>query len=363
MSDAPDGGGPVTIGRAVEFEPSVTMTEEDFFDRGLQPLTLVILQSLWFLPQGREFSPESLASWFASLGWKGANGQPMSPKLLQRELRLLREAGFISATRIRGEKGRAAGIRYTVSKRATPANSAIHFADNAPVKPQVGPQVANDHRSSLPPGGIATKPQVGPQVANDHRSSLPPGGIATKPQVGPQVANGSTPPTPPPEGEEVITSSPNPLTTPDGPSPHSGPAARAAGKNPPAEITPEHIEAAVEWLQEALHAPFELGEPTARRYAPLLAERIQAQGWELNGELAAKLCANPGGLDRPDLALKRRIQELPRRRRQAASPRPGAPRRLFPHDNPDAERIGLQSAAETSGALRDLLASLRSPVV
>ena len=234
MSDAPDGGGPVTIGRAVEFEPSVTMTEEDFFDRGLQPLTLVILQSLWFLPQGREFSPESLASWFASLGWKGANGQPMSPKLLQRELRLLREAGFISATRIRGEKGRAAGIRYTVSKRATPANSAIHFADNAPVKPQVGPQVANDHRSSLPPGGIATKPQVGPQVANDHRSSLPPGGIATKPQVGPQVANGSTPPTPPRRGRRLLPPPPTPSQPPTAPHLTAGPLrGRQARTRPP----------------------------------------------------------------------------------------------------------------------------------
>ena len=38
--------------RSIEPEPSVTVTDETFFGHGWQPLTICVLQAIWFLPQG-----------------------------------------------------------------------------------------------------------------------------------------------------------------------------------------------------------------------------------------------------------------------------------------------------------------------
>ncbi|MGW7673869.1 hypothetical protein ACWGJX_43440 [Streptomyces sp. NPDC054775] len=44
-----------TFKRASEFAPHVTVTEETFFSHGWQPLTISILQTLWFLPSDTAF--------------------------------------------------------------------------------------------------------------------------------------------------------------------------------------------------------------------------------------------------------------------------------------------------------------------
>ena len=113
-----------TYTRAVEPEPSVTVTEETFFGHGWQPLTITVLQAIWFMAQGAEFGVEELVDWFRGLGWKSANGKPLGHDAVRRELSLIRKAGYINAQRLRDEKGRAAGIQYEVSKRARgPASS------------------------------------------------------------------------------------------------------------------------------------------------------------------------------------------------------------------------------------------------
>ena len=113
-----------TYTRAVEPEPSVTVTEETFFGHGWQPLTITVLQAIWFMPQGAEFGVEELVDWFRGLGWKSANGKPLGHDAVRRELSLIRKAGYINAQRLRDEKGRAAGIQYEVSKRARPTSGA-----------------------------------------------------------------------------------------------------------------------------------------------------------------------------------------------------------------------------------------------
>ena len=103
--------------RAVEPEPSVTITDATFFGHGWQPTTIATLQAIWFMPQGMSFGVDELAAWFRQLGWKSANGKPLGVDAIRRELALIRQAGYVQAIRLRGEGGRVEGIRYEVSRR------------------------------------------------------------------------------------------------------------------------------------------------------------------------------------------------------------------------------------------------------
>ncbi|MFI8258880.1 hypothetical protein, partial [Streptomyces filamentosus] len=104
---------------ASEFAPHVTVTEQTFFGHGWQPLTLSILQSLWFLPTDADFDIPFLVDWYKRLGWKGANGKPLGAPVIRREIALIREAGYVTTARLRGESGKAVGIQYSVSQRRT----------------------------------------------------------------------------------------------------------------------------------------------------------------------------------------------------------------------------------------------------
>ncbi|MGW0960754.1 hypothetical protein ACWD4K_17330 [Streptomyces gelaticus] len=305
-----------TWARAVEPEPSVTITDETFFGHGWQPMTIAVLQAIWFLPAGEEFGVDELVGWFRALGWKSANGRPLGEDAVRRELALIRKAGYIRAYRLRGEGGQIAGMRYEISKRPKPPQEQIEVVPAASTKPQVAPCASNDrvwsktgvdkteNRRShhVPPiTGCGDSPDLADQE---------------KPQVAPCASNGGFPPVPPPE--EVDTSSPSPLTPLPELASGRDAAARAAEEAAVA-ATPEQLAAAVEFLQE-LPGPWAVGRVTAQRYAPLLVESATAQGWELDDFLAAELTKNPGGAHNPQAALKTRIRDLVRRRRTRTVP-------------------------------------------
>lgn len=306
-ADAASSGGE-TYSRSIEPEPSVTITDETFFGHGWQPLTITVLQAIWFMPQGAEFDVEDLVDWFRSLGWKSANGKPLGADAVRRELALIRQAGYIRAHRIRGEKGRVAGIHYEVSKRPRPTTDAgIRFA---------GDETENSRSHHVPPmtthGGSPhlvddAKPQVGPCASNDQAWSMPGVAEAANAQVAPCASNGAHPPHPP---EEVDTSSPYPLTS-------STSGVLSQGEEGEAEFSPEDIQAAERFLQ-TMKQPWNAGRATARKCAPPLLRVMGEQGWPSIQALSdtdrrlleRDLTKNPEGISRFSQVLPKRIADL-----------------------------------------------------
>ncbi|MFE0790398.1 hypothetical protein [Streptomyces mutabilis] len=289
-----------------EFAPHVTITEETFFGHGWQPLTIAFAQALWFLPPNQSFDVPFLVSWFDRIGWKGANGKPIGENVVRRELKLLREAGYVQSHRLRGEGGKAVGIQYVVSQRRTD-------------QPETGTWIPapEDYRSSdhMPP--MTTHGQS-PHVVIDKKPSsdhMPPlttcGGSphvvnGAKPQVTPHATNELPPPHPP---EEVNTSSPYPLTDSSG----SLPSQREEGEG---GFAPKDLHAAESFLQK-LTPPHHMGAASARKYAPLLLRSMAEQGWPSIFEvdhllLAREVTRDPEGFRRPSSLVPTRIRDLPR---------------------------------------------------
>jgi hypothetical protein len=65
-----------------------------------------------------------------------------------------------------------------------------------------------------------------------------------------------------------------------------------------------------EGFLQSLPPPWTAGPVDARKLAPLLLERTEAQGWDLDPALAAELTKNPGGIERYASVLPRRIANL-----------------------------------------------------
>ncbi|MFH8886689.1 hypothetical protein ACH4ET_32615, partial [Streptomyces californicus] len=196
-----------------EFAPSVVMPEETFFGHGFNPLTLGVLQALWFLPHDATFDVPFLVSWFEKLGWKGANGKPLGANTVRRELGLLREAGYVQSKRLRGEGGTSVGIQYTVSQRR------IDQPETGAWIPAPDDYRRSDHMSPMATRGQSPRVAIEEKPRSDHMSPMATRGQSphvvdgAKPQVAPRGTNGLPPPHPP---EEVTTSSPSPLTSPSG---------------------------------------------------------------------------------------------------------------------------------------------------
>ncbi|MEW1754102.1 hypothetical protein [Streptomyces angustmyceticus] len=297
-----------TFSIAPEFAPSVTITEETFFEHGWQPLTVCVLQAIWFLPADASFDVAMLVDWFKHLGWKSANGKPLGPDAMRRELGLIRKAGYINAARLQGEGGRMVGIHYTVSKRRSspqdgipvrPANQENRRSHHVPSFTTHGgpPHVADEaNRRShhVPP---ITGRGDSPHVADDRST-----------QVAPCASNGVHPPHPP---EEVDTSSPYPL---------KGAARNEHTSQREEEVggfTEEDIQAASRFLQ-MMKKPWNAGRVTAMKCAPQLLEAMRDQGWpsirgmsELDRRLLERdLTKNPDGITRHSQVLPKRIADL-----------------------------------------------------
>ncbi|MFE1230595.1 hypothetical protein [Streptomyces sp. NPDC058745] len=315
--------------RAVEPEPSVTVTDETFFGHGWQPLTITVLQAIWFMPQGAHFDVEALVGWFRSLGWKSANGKPLGADAVRRELALIREAGYIRAQRLRGEHGQVSGIHYEVSKRPRPGqNASIRFeGDETDIRRShhVPPMTTHGESPHVVDGA---EPQVAPRASNDHMWSMADMANEAKPQVAPCATNGGHPPHPP---EEVETSSPYPLKSPAGPT---------EGEGTGSASNDEQTQAAYDFLQD-LPNPWRAGRATARKLAPKLVDAITEQGWDLDADLAQKLTELPEGIKSYPSVLARRVDDLPRRgpsrlpgqRKERGSGVPERPKSIVPSED------------------------------
>ncbi|MER8003053.1 hypothetical protein [Streptomyces sp. NPDC095613] len=306
-----------TFKRASEFAPHVTVTEETFFSHGWQPLTITVLQSLWFLPADASFDIPFLVDWYARLGWKGANGKPLGANVVRREIGLIRDAGYVSVTRLRGETGQAVGIQYSVSQRRTDQ------PQNGPWLPADPGKEENRRSHHMPP--MATRGQS-PHVAieenpsSDHMPPMttcgqsPHVANAAKPQVAPRATNGVHPPFPPGGG---TTPPPNPLTHPDG-------AGSLPSQTEEGGVFDENdLEAAAAFLQQ-MPDPWVIGERDAREMAPELLASMQGKGWPRFADVDAKsltscLTVNPGGANNlPSILRRKRIPNLPAYSRVAA---------------------------------------------
>lgn len=329
-----------TYSRSVEPEPSVTVTDQTFFGHGWQPLTITVLQAIWFMPQGAEFGVPDLVDWFRSLGWKSANGKPLGEDAVRRELALIREAGYIQARRTRGEKGRVTGIHYEISKRARPQqDAAVRFeGDETETRRShhVPPLTTHGESPHMVDGA---EPQVGPHASNHQTWSMADVVKHENPQVAPCASNGGHPPHPP---EEVETSSPYPLTTASRGTTEEEGASSASND--------EQTQAAYDFLQD-LPNPWRAGRETARKLAPKLADAIEDQGWSLDADLVKKLTEMPEGIKRYPSVLAKRIADLPRRgrsglptqRRDRYSDVPEAPENVsYPDDKIAAARAALR---------------------
>ncbi|MFD9398198.1 hypothetical protein ACFWA4_05180 [Streptomyces sp. NPDC060011] len=291
----------------------MTITEETFFSHGWQPLTISILQTLWFLPSDTTFDIPFLVDWFARLGWKGANGKPMGERVILREIGLMREAGYVTATRLRGEGGKTIGIQYAVSQRRRDQPQTGAWL---PVTPAVEENRRSNHMSSMATRGESPHVAIGENRRSDHASPLTTCGESphvvngAKPQVAPHVAYEISPPHPP---EEVTTSSPYPLTNTSGPT--GLPSPREEGEG--ALCSEEDVRVAVDVL-ELLPAPWTQGKLNAGKLAPKLLTVMAAQGWPGirvvdRGLLMRQLTKNPHRVTNPyRLLAGDRIPNLPR---------------------------------------------------
>ncbi|MFD3883025.1 hypothetical protein [Streptomyces microflavus] len=292
-----------------EFAPHVTMPEETFFGHGFNPLTLGILQALWFLPHDAKFDVPFLVSWFEKLGWKGANGKPLGANTVRRELGLLREAGYVQSKRLRGEGGTSVGIQYTVSQRR------IDQPESGSWIPAPEDYRRSDHMSPMATRGQSPHVAIEEDPSSDHMSPMTTRGQSphvadgAKPQVAPRGTNGLPPPHPP---EEVTTSSPSPLTSPSGNS--SLPSPREEGEAGYAE---EDLRAAADVL-ELLPDPWTQGKLNASKLAPKLLGAMAVQGWPGihavdRALLTRQLTKNPHKITNPyRLLAGDRIPNLPR---------------------------------------------------
>lgn len=113
-------------------------------------------------------------------------------------------------------------------------------------------------------------------------------------------------------GESVGSADPNTTTSPK--TTTSAPAAPSA--SPDTEGGgggQQQDQQRAEGFLQSLPSPWTAGPVDARRLAPLLLERIASQGWDLDDDLVRELTKNPGGVQRFDAVLPRRIANLVKR--------------------------------------------------
>lgn len=123
--------------------------------------------------------------------------QPLGEEAVRRELKVIRDVGYVRAYRVKGDAGRMAGMRYEISKRQMPLQQQIGVVSELKTKPQVSPSASNERTWTLP--GM-------PKSENRRSADVPPRAThgdppymvdQAKPQVAPCASNHGAPPTPP----------------------------------------------------------------------------------------------------------------------------------------------------------------------
>ncbi len=182
-----------------------------------------------------------------------------------------------------GHNGRAAKYRFL---HLAPAGSAKQ-GENHPATDHVAGQKSPSYSPETPEQGAQNRP------ATDHvaGSKLPSSRV------------------------EITLPTPHPSTT-------SSSVAEAVGtaEAPTSEEGEEEQQqdTTPEAFLQALPAPWGVGGPTAKAYAPMLAQAIAERHWRLDAALVAELTKNPDGIRAHSKVLRLRIRDLPYRQQPVA---------------------------------------------
>jgi hypothetical protein len=291
---------------------------------------VVLLHLLFMLEEDR---PVTIKDLWESLQAEGIRSAKNSKELVGRDavyqsVNRLIAAKFVYRVEQDAAPGKFGSVKYLVYRQ--PAYHPDFVQPREPWEPQEHPDFphAEPQVSALPgtPEAESAKSSKGGKTAGRPASrnagygnagSGVPGSGAPRIPAGRRAygvpgSGVAFPPTPPPE--EVETSSPSPHTSHTGNTEHGkeGEEGRAAQ-----QIDPALIASAAEFLAD-LPDRWACGRKTVRELAPLLAEVISEQGWELGPQLLVQLTQNPGGIRNFPATLKSRIEDLPRYRRAAA---------------------------------------------
>ncbi|WP_327388908.1 hypothetical protein [Streptomyces sp. NBC_01207] len=311
----------------------------------VHPLDFVVLtHALFAIAGGEEVTVQGLWKRLQELGIRSAkNAQELVGKnSVYESFNRIISAGFIRRIRLPHPDGggRKGPVAYEVYEFASD-NPDFQQPSDTPLPGTGDVDVAAVHTTSRNRGSGVPGSGV-PGRGGRHVSA----GQRRFPGSGKRAA---LPPHPP---EEVNTSSPYPLgTRADGVAPAAREEEGEILSKPTASA--EQVEAASQFLQ-VLPRPWTAGRVTARTLAPLLAEVVAEQGWELDDFLVRELTQNPEGVKRPTKVLKSRIEDLPRRLaacKDVPRPRPAVA------EDPDFEPVPMPDKVAS------ILTGLRRPAV
>ncbi|MFD5728335.1 hypothetical protein ACFWMT_19890 [Streptomyces sp. NPDC058368] len=294
--------------RGTEPAPPVSVHPHMVFGSGLTDAldTLVLLHCMFLAAAGLPFTVADVLASLQEEGVESTNGSGVVGRdAVRAAFRHLTGAGFIRRTQSNG--GKFGKVEYELFQHPAynpsrlPADSSVLAA--GAVNPQVTPRTALP--SAVRPaetGKTAGQTADGNAVAGSAvaGSAVSGGQDKTAGQTGDgnAVRGVAAPPTPPYREEDSSSRTSSSVTT----VPTDARATNAAA-----------VAAAEEFLAE-LPGRWACGRRTAAEFAPLLAEAVLAQGWELGADLVQQLTRRAPARRSITSVLRDRIEDLPRYR-------------------------------------------------
>ncbi|MFI0596602.1 hypothetical protein [Streptomyces griseus] len=296
--------------RGAEPAPATTVMRGMVFGSGLAHSLdyVVLLHVLFRLEENQPFTPKDI--------WRGLQAEGIRSAKSHKDL-VGRDAVYEAFNRIiaakfirRVEDGAAPGrfgkVRYELYRQ--PAYNPDFAPSPEPWVPGESPALPRPAGPlpGTPEAGKADGETAGRTVSRNAGTGIPVSGVPGNGRV--RIPAGQTasavpgsgnvvPPTPPFREEEDSSSRKSSSTT-------AVPAGARA-----TDVTA--VEAAAEFLAE-LPGKWACGRKSAARLAPLLAESVAEQGWELGADLRQQLTRRSQGRRAAQALLKDRIEDLPR---------------------------------------------------
>ncbi|MEV5605723.1 hypothetical protein AB0L33_30235 [Streptomyces sp. NPDC052299] len=291
------------IRRAWEPPEEVVVPAPLAFSPDLQPEDYGVLLRLLLRDPELPSAVNALAAEFQASGWK------MGDTRLRGVMKRLRKAGHVHRERD-GYDAEAGRPRWAFAVYRNPANNPDRASPRASTSSQVSPTrgFSTERRSTPRSDALDSNVYAGQRDTLDSSGSesdtLESDALDSNVYAGQRDtldSNGSdvAPPTPPYREEE------------DSSSPTSSSVTAVPAGAPATDATA--IAAASEFLAE-LPGHWACGRRTAAEFAPLLAEAVQAQGWELGADLVQQLTRRASARRGITSVLRERIEDLPRYR-------------------------------------------------